>query len=952
MGISMIKASAMAAMGLLALAGLAQSQPEYEIGGPLAGIKLPPYPTYHGEPPGSPGNSATQYQLQLYPGSVENWRGYYFKYLRQRPIFDVQSQLRNWTAPDIPGCSSKTFEDYAQPVYKVKPSCGADFTGNYEPAVKVVRINPGDTLLDTSLGELPRGMYCVCAIAAVPTRDATAYCKDLFAVLEVNDLPGGGVSTYRKRVNYVDQFYSVVEIYFHAPEKREYKVKLSSSPESKTYFIVRNVTLEDMFVGFVRKPIKKKSNNPLPPAFIKAYKLWQDEIVGDQAKAKSRRELDDKIWNGLVSMNTHHFFVYGDNPKELRTRLRPGTKEMTAEEIAEKFGSWKKVSNPMEMDTLMVNDKLKLSYSVNELRVGKPLPEPYPIKDSGLGVSQPDTDGKTGWFNCPVAEAYFARRNLYQTMLRDINLKTLDSYAATPSQAMEQTHSALLAFARFVYDLPGLDNTSDLSWLVSIEGYFGRQITRHRETLPFYLSFYSEYTSHVELYDRFHELIKDNQPLADAIGGHVPWVKTPADVVTLFDTYLVQHVAKRIMRYNYYTNGDALLRVAAALGDKEMTKPWMEWAFTKNFSYPYPPTGIQDLIINAHDKCGLDSHSSSFYGSEANAASKAEGIERYCQAVGDNSFSMLNEEKYPALFAACHWPIEMSYAGYQHARIGDVTGPEKTPGIILLSNEELLRSGWLWTHDPAFAAILRQTDKPSSYQGKGWQEILEATAKIERMPYLTQPSRSIPNWAVILETGKRHDDFRFRRGVMVRSGCDYGHNHADSLDLQLAAHGASTVRVTGWEASLASATKHVAATERKLARGGTHGERRRRAGKAGGMLAQPLPDHPTAPPGHPTAPPGHPTAPPGHPTAPPGHRPAAQGHEGAGPGQGSGIPGHAGGHPGQGPTLRDVRTAGRLSRRHCSCRGKAVVALRVKAWIGFLAPERIGAQRGAAATGT
>ena len=95
------------ALALSSLAGWSREKFEYEVGGPLAGVPLPPYPTYHGEPPGSPGNSATQYQLQLYPGSVENWRNYYFKYLKCRPLFDVQSQLRNWTAPDIPGCSSK-----------------------------------------------------------------------------------------------------------------------------------------------------------------------------------------------------------------------------------------------------------------------------------------------------------------------------------------------------------------------------------------------------------------------------------------------------------------------------------------------------------------------------------------------------------------------------------------------------------------------------------------------------------------------------------------------------------------------------------------------------------------------------------------------------------------------------------------------------------------------------
>jgi hypothetical protein len=60
-------------------------------------------------------------------------------------------------------------DEYAQPVYKVKRDNGADFTGSCEPVVKTLRINPGDTILETDLGELKPGMYCVRVIAAVPT---------------------------------------------------------------------------------------------------------------------------------------------------------------------------------------------------------------------------------------------------------------------------------------------------------------------------------------------------------------------------------------------------------------------------------------------------------------------------------------------------------------------------------------------------------------------------------------------------------------------------------------------------------------------------------------------------------------------------------------------------------------------------------------------------------------
>ena len=54
---------------------------EYEIGGPLAGLKLPLFKTQHGEKPGYPGNLPRQYdhdplapELQLYPGSAEHYR--------------------------------------------------------------------------------------------------------------------------------------------------------------------------------------------------------------------------------------------------------------------------------------------------------------------------------------------------------------------------------------------------------------------------------------------------------------------------------------------------------------------------------------------------------------------------------------------------------------------------------------------------------------------------------------------------------------------------------------------------------------------------------------------------------------------------------------------------------------------------------------------------------------
>jgi len=89
-------------------------EPAWEVGGPLAGVKLPPFPTQHGEPPGHPGcvpdladqgetivDMEHEYrqwgpqgqapERELYPGSVEHYRAYMFKYMPIRSFFDRQS---------------------------------------------------------------------------------------------------------------------------------------------------------------------------------------------------------------------------------------------------------------------------------------------------------------------------------------------------------------------------------------------------------------------------------------------------------------------------------------------------------------------------------------------------------------------------------------------------------------------------------------------------------------------------------------------------------------------------------------------------------------------------------------------------------------------------------------------------------------------------------------------
>jgi hypothetical protein len=129
------------------MAGPSPSAEEYEIGGPLAGLKLPLYPTHHGEKPGHPGCiPETEFdhrrpgpERELYPGSVEHWSAYWMKYVPVRSLFDRQSMLQNWVAPQIPGAEGMRAEQYAAPLYWVPHNGQPQNTGKKEPPVPVLR---------------------------------------------------------------------------------------------------------------------------------------------------------------------------------------------------------------------------------------------------------------------------------------------------------------------------------------------------------------------------------------------------------------------------------------------------------------------------------------------------------------------------------------------------------------------------------------------------------------------------------------------------------------------------------------------------------------------------------------------------------------------------------------------------------------------------------------------
>ena len=87
------------------------------------------------------------------------------------------------------------------------------------------------------------------------------------------------------------------------------------------------------------------------------------------------------------------------------------------------------------------------------------------------------------------------------------------------------------------------------------------------------------------------------------MGRHVPWVKTPQDVITLLDTYMVQYSARELAYWqDWYDHGSPgqMAKLVALQMDLGITKPWVDFIFTRTFEYPNPIGGLRDFVETPH----------------------------------------------------------------------------------------------------------------------------------------------------------------------------------------------------------------------------------------------------------------------------------------------------------------------------------------------------------------
>jgi len=747
--------------------------------------------------------------LQNYPGSVEMYmlsNGY----LPKVNPYNYRTLVRNFRAVDLPGVEAAR-EMFAAPEQYLKPGGGqwtdVTRTGRLHPPVPVVRLKParggapGGPRLRFSFGPLPTSMYIVRVIGAIETANCLPYPRDLIVEMQINDGPGGAVNRYVLRHRGTDNFYPVGEFFFHVTDRRVFNVEIGLHPDSEIDLLVHNVDVHDV-LGECAKRAGKTASLLAPPHVLASH--WNTdpearlrpvragrwaEIYGPEGVARRvaplraefpgrtddellriwRQRRDDAIWNNGVPLNVN---LMGDEWGGLPigveanySKVDPQTEaQLKAQgllplryQLAQDLGPWRLIGKtPEGKDDV---------YTWEDLKAHKPYP--------GLPFAAP-VWGKR--FAIGADKAVFFSP-LAQALGQSLWLPRIDVRAYVERGDLEAGRDLAIRLCRMAYFFPNLDPNR----------YFSKLVAPTCRTYQRWDRFYQ----YLDLplpgeYDRLFTIIKDNHELAEAVGRYIPWVRTPQDVITLLDTYVLQYGAQQMAywRRNWYDHGNAgrMAEVVALQMDPEITRPWVEFIFSRTWEYPFPPAGVQDYLYLSTQRDGTTAIGS-FYYAQAGGVDVAAWLQHYVRNGGDSRYDLSDPRRFPRVIAGAYFPLEAWIAGMQHPGIGDVGGfyrpyAEWLPAKVAAYANE----GWRWTRDPRFAWCLVHFGKRADETDAEWAEI-QAAAKGIRNPFMSLRSRVLANWGGYLEGGTQADDFRFRHGARVRVGYGTGHSHADAMDL-------------------------------------------------------------------------------------------------------------------------------------------------------------------------
>jgi len=590
-----------------------------------------------------------------YPGSVEHVRVETQRYIPVVPRYNARTLVKNFRATELSGVAADRIVDYAEPVYFV-PKYGIDATlgidairtGLLRRPVKVVQWTQDHPAFKLDLGTLGPGTYTVRVIAATPTANLRRATERLVINFSVNDGVNGAVNTYRKRCAALDEFYSIVEFFFHAPAARAYTSRLRVDDSSRLPLLVYNLDLHDRFALLARAAGKRSA------ALYDEAERRKAWAAGGKAKADPRPidkklAVARKIWADGLPLNAQPMGCGYNESWEGYTRFplpggavddgmgydwygddRPAVKNL------DKLQSFVKIM--VTRYDLHRETAYPKAYEYQQ-RLGKTFKEPQKLTDK-----YDATGDESAAFDAAVGLAA-----LGQTLLTSGSRQSIQTIDVIPGVGRGAGHGDI-AFRRRYKEM----------WYPQ------------RGSLP----------KMAEAYDKLFPFIHGNTDLAKVLGEFIPWIKTPADVQRYYDTYILQFAADQIMAYHQYLDSPTpswMSKVIAVQQDPAVTKPWIEWLFRYVWTYPHIPLGVDELAVNSIGRDGGNRKGSISYSLEGSfLSSLMTDFQAYVRDGGTMPLDMTDPVKFPKAEAGRSFQHQVCVAGGYTFLIGDVGGPNRT----------------------------------------------------------------------------------------------------------------------------------------------------------------------------------------------------------------------------------------------------------------------------------
>lgn len=642
-------------------------------------------------------------QFLPYPGSIEHVRHHSQRYLPPYPTYNQHTLAKNFVLKDHAATRSSCV-DVAEPVYWHTQWGHRIATSETRGPLAAYAWKPGQSV-DLPIGRLaPRIMYAVRVIGALKTQDvvrkriigvedASGAEKQLVFRFEINDRPDGGTSSYVLRGRANENFYETAVFFFHGLDDRAYSGKLTLLAESQATLYAYNIDVHNVFGECARRVSQRRPTKAITPRAT--------------ADAAARAQRDQALWNSLPPINVHFDSRIG--------------RQVSGGFAFAPYG--KEWDRPYRLFKGKQTDP-EAVYTRDDLVAHKPLPN---SDDRGWGVEVADEKRRLASY---IGYANFNRYQAAGRRLRELAV----------GDASAKRDAAFL-LARLAYQYPAVTARNALTYAESgTPEQPPRRYGPGSDIPGGWGSFGPD--DLVEYYDQLFDFIYANDELATALGRYIPWIKTPEDVRYLFDVYVVQYAANEMMHFRYYYDhglAAMVIHTAEVAGDNTISKPWMDFVFTRGWEYPQTLGGVADNIVTNTTREGVTNIGSTFYAQPAGLKA-AELTMSYLKKGGLKDYDLSDFRRFPKSEAGRNWEREATVAGGQFLSIGDVGGPSEPYG----------------KRNPTGVRL---------------------------------PSRVLSDWSGILESGIAHDDFRFRRAVAVRVGNGAGHAHKDTLDLRLWALG-------------------------------------------------------------------------------------------------------------------------------------------------------------------